>query len=654
MDDTRLEWLGSVLESGLNINSDTYVKFLAEDRHEDRIDDFLNARLKSGNSDKIITNIFFYAISEKVSKSREVEYFEEEEIIEEVNEEEDKDKEGDENGEGQENSTDAAEKKDQTLEKDPDASENQEDGDTPPEEPAPKKYHQVRKVRTEDYIDIETSLFLSCGHSTEIMQLLSLTQSRNNARSARNTPIFYLSHFNSSNPTAIPQPSEATDCAREMPKYLEFGTMTANSLQILENLLGNVYEPLFSKPTSEIPTQFKDELISGLSKFVTHMRRTIVQLDNETRLEVPNNLSNINPSSQYSNSQIEELESVVNSWQIQIASSIDEQQRLTPSGNGPLAEIEFWCERKAALSALAEQLKLPSVENTLEVLQKYQSPTAANFKRSRDELVKLHIEANENVRFLSTLERDFKDLTTKFSEGFAKVSETIPKMMNSLRMVWIISRHYNKDERMVPLMERIAWALCDRVRKVINIKTIYKDSPENVKQLTRAAQDALVLWREAYYDMRKQIEANNRDPRWEFDKKKLFDKTDYIAKICKDLFNIAQNLEEFYNIFGAELKAVTGWGGGFYLFGHFFESKKDKAMIFPSLFSQRRTQKNRRSHHPRRSPHRTHLQLRLRSLRTPPRKTLARTSQTLRPRSPPTRRRSHPLHRRKLQNLTIS
>jgi dynein heavy chain len=46
--------------------------------------------------------------------------------------------------------------------------------------------------------------------------------------------------------------------------------------------------------------------------------------------------------------------------------------------------------------------------------------------------------------------------------------------MNALRMVWIISRHYNKDDRMVPLMKRIANELRDRVAKVINIKTIFK------------------------------------------------------------------------------------------------------------------------------------------------------------------------------------
>lgn len=46
--------------------------------------------------------------------------------------------------------------------------------------------------------------------------------------------------------------------------------------------------------------------------------------------------------------------------------------------------------------------------------------------------------------------------------------------MSALRMVWIISRHYNRDERMVPLMERIANQLCERVARSINVRTLFR------------------------------------------------------------------------------------------------------------------------------------------------------------------------------------
>lgn len=37
------------------------------------------------------------------------------------------------------------------------------------------------------------------------------------------------------------------------------------------------------------------------------------------------------------------------------------ESQKQPAGKGPLAEIEFWRERNAALSSLHEQLNLPLV-----------------------------------------------------------------------------------------------------------------------------------------------------------------------------------------------------------------------------------------------------------------------------------------------------
>lgn len=57
------------------------------------------------------------------------------------------------------------------------------------------------------------------------------------------------------------------------------------------------------------------------------------------------------------------------------------------------------------------------------------------------------------------------------------------------------------------------------------------------------AQDGkLVLerWKASYFEVRALIEKSDRDPRWEFNRKKLFEKTDYMASVCQDLYNILQ------------------------------------------------------------------------------------------------------------------
>jgi len=51
----------------------------------------------------------------------------------------------------------------------------------------------------------------------------------------------------------------------------------------------------------------------------------------------------------------------------------------------------------------------------------------------------MYNEAKDNVKFLNTLERQFKILA---SEGLVGVEETLPSLMTGLRTIWIISRHY--------------------------------------------------------------------------------------------------------------------------------------------------------------------------------------------------------------------
>ncbi|XP_076804944.1 dynein axonemal heavy chain 10-like [Clavelina lepadiformis] len=391
----------------------------------------------------------------------------------------------------------------------------------------------------------------------------------------------------------IPVPNDIEEANSTLSLYVETGILNSTSLVMLEQLITQVFMPLLSfgqHKSGEIPTSvmatpqldrtptpspgtpredgqqqesqskvlMRDEFLMNLSKFVKHIQRTMQQLEGEIRLDIPDIcLDGDIIDLARKPGLMDEIEIACGNWQQQISTAIEQQLKMKPQGNGPLAEIDFWRERNAALSALSEQLKLPTVTKMLDVLaQKPDTSALANFKMSRDELGKYYTEAKDNVRFLTTLERHFKNLT--HGSGFNIVVETIPSMMNALRMVWIISRHYNKDERMVPLMERIAWELAERVSRVINIRTIYKESPEQVKIKTAEARHMLELWKETYFDVRAKIEASGRDARWEFDRKRLFDRTDYMAGICQDLHKVAQVLEEFYNIFGPELKAVTG------------------------------------------------------------------------------------------------
>lgn len=52
--------------------------------------------------------------------------------------------------------------------------------------------------------------------------------------------------------------------------------------------------------------------------------------------------------------------------------------------------------------------------------------------------------------------------------------ETIPPLMESLQIIWMLSCYYNTNESMGSLMERIAWQLCERVNQIIDVHELFK------------------------------------------------------------------------------------------------------------------------------------------------------------------------------------
>ncbi|XP_060639849.2 dynein axonemal heavy chain 10-like [Anolis sagrei] len=387
----------------------------------------------------------------------------------------------------------------------------------------------------------------------------------------------------------VTEPNDLIEANDVLPEVLEYGILNGHTLVMLKQLLGLVFLPAMchnqyrrSDPEAErleashlvggLPfvgrilmrssgldslQNLRNEFLMNMQKFLNHVQRTILQMEGEIKLNMPTLCLDGDLNELASDRDIvETLENLANGWIKLITSVVEELAKKVPQGNGPLAEIELWHERSATLSALTEQIRFPAVQRVLEVLDIANTGIVENLQVVVNELSKHQVEAVDNVRFLSTIQRHLKNLT--HGTSFSVVLDTIPSLLNALRMVWIISRHYNKDERMVPLMERIAWEISARVAKVVDLRTLFKEDRRLAKLKMKEAKQTLEIWKECYFDVRAKIEASGRDARWEFDRKRLFERTDYMATICQDLYNVLQVIEEFYNIFGPELKSVTG------------------------------------------------------------------------------------------------
>ncbi|NXQ69921.1 DYH10 protein, partial [Quiscalus mexicanus] len=252
---------------------------------------------------------------------------------------------------------------------------------------------------------------------------------------------------------------------------------------------------------------------------------------------------------------VQSLKRCAVTWQKLISGVLKEQLKKVPEGNGPLAEINLWRENNAALRALTEQMKLPEVQKVLEILQEAEPEFTGDLQIVLSDLKKHHMEAQDNAKFLSTLERHLKNLST--GRGVDVISSVIPSLLNALRLLWIMSRHYNKDARMVPFLERISWEISERVRRVVDLQTLFKQDTATAKKKITEAKNTLEQWKKCYFTTCIQVEESGSKRYWKFDVKSLFEKTDYMVSICQDLYDIFQVAEELQNIFIPELITVT-------------------------------------------------------------------------------------------------
>ena len=69
---------------------------------------------------------------------------------------------------------------------------------------------------------------------------------------------------------------------------------------------------------------------------------------------------------------------------------------------------------------------------------------------------------------------------------------------------------------------------------------VVREPLAQIKLRASEAKRCLEIWKQSYLDVRKRIEQSGRDARWEFDRRRLFERSDHITQICTDIYNIAQ------------------------------------------------------------------------------------------------------------------
>ena len=267
--------------------------------------------------------------------------------------------------------------------------------------------------------------------------------------------------------------------------------------------------------------------------------------------------SNIQKMIRHNSSCLKTIEKTVSEWNVTLTRCIDVELNKKPRNELPIGEVDFWRRRHVILSDMMEQLKSSRVQNTLDALQKVGSSMSPKISENIDTLTKMAVEAADNAKFLSTLERHLRTL----NDGtLSSIIAAIPSLVDGMRMVWTVSRHYNHDERMLPFMERIGNQIAVRVKDFVSPQDLLRrEDLTSVKEKVQDSKRLLDIWRTSYMSTRERIEEmGTSQRRWEFDRVLLFERTNYMGLICGDLLEVIDSINDFRHFFNPDLQMITG------------------------------------------------------------------------------------------------
>ena len=192
------------------------------------------------------------------------------------------------------------------------------------------------------------------------------------------------------------------------------------------------------------------------------------------------------------------LEGAVITWTKQIKNVLKQDpEGLLKQGMHPTpdVEIEFWKTKASNLNAIFDQLQSVAVRKVLKQLDGAKSTYCTPFAKLCKEVFTARVEANDNVKYLRTLETwfdrmsrgdSFPDLVQLFKPVGASAAacarapgpaHTCPnaaaQTMHIILLIWKNSRHYNVPSRLVVLIREICNALINQACNFVSGKQIF-------------------------------------------------------------------------------------------------------------------------------------------------------------------------------------
>ncbi|CAM9131888.1 unnamed protein product, partial [Ectocarpus fasciculatus] len=331
----------------------------------------------------------------------------------------------------------------------------------------------------------------------------------------------------------------------------------------LELLANEIFLPVLSNPQNqakwgEVPTR---EIMDRFHNFLSSTTILCGQIKGETRLPMPPIDLSSGPST--GKNRISLLEGAIITWTKQIRSVLKqdpESQLKAGMHPTPDVEIEFWKNKAANLNSINDQLQGPRIRRVLRALDQSKSTYCTTFARLCKEVFTARMEANDNTKYLRTLEVWFQNLNGE--DDFPKTVELFKPMLHIILLIWKNSKHYNTPARLVVLMREICNSLIAQATKYVSGSQIFTMIESEEAQMAVAMLKTTLhvcgTFKLTYFDYKSTANAECPLNPWKIQNNALFMRLDSFLERCHDILDLTQTIVQFSKLAKIEVGGTKG------------------------------------------------------------------------------------------------
>jgi len=350
---------------------------------------------------------------------------------------------------------------------------------------------------------------------------------------------------------------------------LLFGELGDSPLGTIETMLSQSYRPMLDSYDSwgKVDEEQRSDFISEIGSFIVNINEALTSFAGGLELAFPDPkiLKAIEVKSNRTAIPVEAVahfEGLLNEWCNQIERYLsDTDKNQSDDDVGPRGELEKWRGRMQRLTSITEQLKRSDCKQVISVLSALTKSTADASKQNivallrRWKQIDVNItesanEAKDNVKYLYTLERFIDPLYTGSAE---MISDTLPALMNSIKMIHTIARYYNTNERMEALFCKITDQMIANCKTQImgledNLDTLWESDPQELGRKLEACLKLNEAYQEQYRLTKLKLEQTPKGKQFSFNEMAIFGKFDLFCRRVIKLVDLFSTIDQFNSL----------------------------------------------------------------------------------------------------------